>query len=176
MYTATWQRHRTVAGYLGGGPGSGIHRSIDGGETWKKIPVSNLPNVPATAFVNDIKADKYKEGTVYVVLDNHKFGDLNPYIYKSTDKGATWKSISSNLPKRTLTWRIVQDHIKSNLLFAATEFGIYFTINGGKEWKQLKGGLPTISFRDLAIQERENDLVGASFGRGFYVGAVLFVV
>ena len=87
----------------------------------------------------------------------------------SNDKGRTWKSITSNLPDRTLTWRIVQDHVKKSLFFAATEFGIYFSINSGENWSKLNGGVPIISFRDLAIHKREHDLVGASFGRGFYV-------
>lgn len=146
-----------------------VQLTEDGGKTWTKIEVGSLPGVPATAFVNDIKADLYDAGTVYVVLDNHKFGDLDPYLLKSTDKGNTWKSIKGNLPDRTLVWRIVQDHVKPGLLFAATEFGIYFTIDGGEQWTKLSGNVPTISFRDLAIQKRENDLVGASFGRGFYV-------
>ena len=88
---------------------------------------------------------------------------------KSTDRGKKWISIAGDLPDRHLVWRLVQDHVKPDLLFAATEFGIFFTVDGGREWVQLAGGLPTISFRDLAIQRRDNDLVGASFGRGFYV-------
>ena len=66
-------------------------------------------------------------------------------------------------------WRLVQDHVRKDLLFAATEFGIWFTIDGGEKWTLMKGGLPTISFRDIKIQERENDLVAASFGRGFFI-------
>ncbi len=141
----------------------------NGGESWRKIEVGSMPGVPATAFINDVKADLYDENTVYVALDNHKFGDFKPYIMKSTDLGKSWHSISGNIPNGTMVWRIVQDHIKPELMFAATEFGIYFTINGGAKWIKLKGGVPTISFRDLAIQKRENDLVGASFGRGFFV-------
>ncbi|MDZ4203192.1 MAG: hypothetical protein U1C46_00105, partial [Bacteroidales bacterium] len=139
------------------------------GQHWRTIKVSDLPGVPVTAFVNDIKADLFDVNTVYVVLDNHKFGDLDPYIFKSTDKGKTWQSIRSNLPLRNIAWRVVQDHIKPDLLFAATEFGIWFTYNGGKNWIQLKGNLPVISFRDLVIQRRENDLIAASFGRGFFI-------
>ena len=146
-----------------------IQVTEDGGSNWQKIEVNTLPDVPETAFVNDIKADLFDENTIYVALDNHKFGDLKPYLYKSSDKGKTWKSISGNIPERTLVWRIVQDHINPELLFAATEFGIYFTINGGEKWIKITGDVPTIAFRDLAIQKRENDLVGASFGRGFYI-------
>ncbi len=146
-----------------------IQITEDGGANWRKIMVDDLPNVPKTAFVNDIKADLFDANTVYVVLDNHKFGDFDPYLYKSTDKGKSWKSIKGNLPERTLLWRVVQDHENKDLLFLGTEFGIYFTVTGGEKWAKLKGGVPTISFRDLAIQRRENDLIGASFGRSFYV-------
>ena len=144
-----------------------IQISQNGGQQWNQIPVTKL-GLPNRSFVNDIKADLFDSNTVYVVLDNHKEGDFNPYIYKSTDLGVSWKSISSNLPKRTLVWRIVQDHVNKNLLFAATEFGVYVSLNAGTAWQKLPG-TPTLPFRDLTIQKRENDLVAASFGRGFYV-------
>lgn len=146
-----------------------IQVTENGGANWRKITVGSMPGVPATAFVNDIKADLFDVNTVYVALDNHKYGDFKPYLMKSTDKGRTWKSIANNIPERTLVWRIVQDHVKPGLLFAATEFGVYFTVDGGGQWTKLQGNVPTISFRDLAIQRRENDLVAASFGRGFFV-------
>jgi len=146
-----------------------IQVSDDGGENWRRIEVGKLPGVPDTAFVNDIKADLYDPDTVYVVLDNHKYGDYQPYLLKSTDRGRSWKSISSNLPERHLVWRVVQDHVKPELMFAGTEFGIFFTLDGGEQWLKLTGNAPTISFRDLAIQRRENDLIGASFGRGFWI-------
>ena len=144
-----------------------IQISQNGGQQWNQIPVTKL-GLPNRSFVNDIKADLFDSNTVYVVLDNHKEGDFNPYIYKSTDLGVSWKSISSNLPKRTLVWRIVQDHVNKNLLFAATEFGVYVSLNAGTAWQKLPG-TPTLPFRDLTIQKRENDLIAASFGRGFYV-------
>jgi len=144
-----------------------IQVSENGGESWRKIPVTALGLAPRT-FVNDIKADLFDANTVYVALDNHKEGDFNPYLFKSTDKGQSWQSISGNIPDRTLVWRMVQDPIKKNLLFAATEFGIYTSLNGGTSWQKLEGA-PTVSFRDLTIQKRENDLVAASFGRGFFV-------
>jgi photosystem II stability/assembly factor-like uncharacterized protein len=157
-------------GLLWAGTDDGLLQlSVDGGENWKEIPAGDLPGVPDTAFVNDIKADLFDADTVYVCLDNHKYGDFKPYLMKSTDRGMKWTSITGDLPDRHLVWRLVQDHVKSDLLFAATEFGIFFTVDGGSKWIQLEGGVPTISFRDLAIQRRENDLVGASFGRSFYV-------
>ncbi|MCB0629991.1 MAG: glycosyl hydrolase [Saprospiraceae bacterium] len=141
----------------------------NGGETWRMIEVGKFPGVPSTAFVNDIKADLHDANTVYVALDNHKYGDFKPYLVKSTDRGRSWISISNNIPDRHLVWRLIQDHVKPELLFVATEFGVFFTIDGGQKWVGLTGGMPTISFRGITIQRRENDLVGASFGRGFFV-------
>ena len=135
----------------------------------KKINYKKISGLPETAFVNDIKADLYDKNTVYAVFDNHKYGDYNPYIYKSKNKGFTWQKLTNNLPENTILWRLVQDHENKNLLFLGTEFGVYFTNNGGDEWMKLKGGLPNISVRDIAIQKNENDLVLGTFGRGIYV-------
>lgn len=146
-----------------------IQITEDDGNNWNKIEISSIPNLPENAFINDIKADLFDANTVYIALDNHKFGDFRPFILKSTNKGKTWKMISNTLPNKTIVWRLVQDHVNPNLIFAGTEFGLYFTIDGGNKWIKLKGNVPTISFRDLAIQRRENDLIGASFGRGFFI-------
>ncbi|NRB48934.1 MAG: glycosyl hydrolase [Saprospiraceae bacterium] len=157
------------AGLLYAGTDDGIIQvTEDGGQNWKKIEAGSLPGVPATAFVNDIKADLHDVNTVYVALDNHKYGDFKPYLLKSTNKGKSWKSISSNLKDKNMVWRMVQDHVKPELLFAATEKGIFFSIDAGGKWIKLSSNA-NIAFRDLAIQKRENDLVGASFGRGFFV-------
>ncbi|MBB4080487.1 photosystem II stability/assembly factor-like uncharacterized protein [Lewinella aquimaris] len=156
-------------GLLWAGTDDGILQvSEDGGDNWRKIMVSSLPGVPERAFINDVKADKYDANTVYLSLDNHKEGDYAPYLYKSTDLGRSWTDLGSSLPAGTLVWRLVQDFEQPNLLFVGTENGIYTSLDGGKAWKKL-AGTPTIPFRDLAIQERENDLVGASFGRSFWI-------
>jgi hypothetical protein len=144
-----------------------IQVTEDGGATWRVI--DDLPGVPDFFFVNDIKADLYDADTVYAVVDNHKAGDFEPYVLKSADRGKKWTSIVGDLPERHLVWRLVQDHDRPGLLFAGTEFGIFFTVDGGGRWTKLSGAVPNIPFRDLAIQRRENDLVGASFGRSFWV-------
>ena len=146
-----------------------IQVTEDGGANWRKIDFTQIDGLPNTAFVNDIKADLYDENTVYAVFDNHKYGDYNPYLFQSTDKGKTWSSISNNLPERTLLWRIVQDHKEKNLMFLGTEFGVYFTMNGAQTWMKFSNGLPNISVRDLCIQKRENDLIVGTFGRGIYI-------
>ncbi len=157
-----------VEGLIYAGTDDGIIQvSENGGDTWRRI--DKLPGVPNRFFVNDIKADLHDADTVYVVVDDHKSGDFSPYILKSENRGRTWKSISSNLPERHLLWRVVQDHVKPGLMFLGTEFGVFFTLNGGGSWTKLKGGSPNIPYRDLVIQTRENDLVGATFGRSFYI-------
>ncbi len=144
-----------------------IQVTEDGGATWRKI--EKLPGVPDNFFVNRIRASRTDKDAVFVAVDNHKTGDYAPYVLRSDDRGRTWTSIAGDLPARTLVWAIVQDCVKRDLLFAGTEFGIYTTVDGGKHWHKLGGGVPTISFRDIEIQERESDLVGASFGRSFFV-------
>ena len=144
-----------------------IQITEDGGQRWRAV--DKLPRVPSGFYVNDLKADLHDPDTVYAVLDLHKRGDFAPYLLKSTNRGRSWKSIGGNLPKRHILWRIVQDHVKPDLLFLGTEFGVFFTVDGGARWTRLEGGTPTVPFRDLAIQRRENDLVGATFGRGFYI-------
>ena len=141
----------------------------DYGNTWQKLDLSRIRNVPSTCYVNDIKADLFDPNTVYISLDNHKKGDFKPYLIKSTDRGKTWNSIASNLSEGNLVWRLVQDHVDQNLLFIGTEKGLYFSFNGGIHWVQLKSGLPTISVRDLTIHRRENDLIIGTFGRSIYI-------
>ena len=139
------------------------------GKNWRKIDLNQIIGLPNTAFVNDIKADLFDENIVYAVFDNHKYGDYNPYLFRSKNKGKTWQKISVNLPDDTILWRIVQDHINKDLLFLGTEFGVYFSLDNGKFWTKLNGGVPNISIRDLAIQKRENDLILGTFGRGIYI-------
>lgn len=157
-----------VEGLIYAGTDDGLVQvSEDGGARWRTVDA--LPGMPENYFVNDVKADLHDADTVYVVVDDHKSGDFSPYILRSDDRGRNWRSIAGNIPERHIVWRLVQDHVDPNLLFAGTEFGIFFSIDRGSRWTQLSGGLPTIAFRDLAIQKRENDLVGATFGRSFYV-------
>lgn len=144
-----------------------IQITEDGGKTWRKV--DRFFDVPEGAFVNDVKADRHHPDTVYACFDSHKTGDYKPYVIKSSDRGKTWASIAATLPERHLAWRIEQDHVQSNLLFLGTEFGVFASVDGGKKWFKFSSGLPNTPVRDLAIQKRENDLVAATFGRGFYI-------
>jgi photosystem II stability/assembly factor-like uncharacterized protein len=159
-----------VEGLLYAGTDDGLLQvTEDGGTTWRRIEVGSIRGVPVTAFVNDIKADLFDAGTVYMALDNHKYGDFRPYVVKSMDRGRSWRSIAGDLPDRHLVWRVVQDHVNPQLLFAATELGIFFTVNGGARWIELEGGVPTIAFRDITIQRTHQDVVAGSFGRGIFI-------
>jgi photosystem II stability/assembly factor-like uncharacterized protein len=141
----------------------------DGGTTWRKVDGFGTLDIPEFGYINDIEADLFDPNVVYVVVNNHKRGDFRPYILKSSDRGKAWEVITGDLPERGSVYTLKQDHVNPNLLFCGTEFGCYFTVDGGKKWIALKSGLPTIMVRDIEIQRRENDLVLASFGRGFFV-------
>jgi len=139
----------------------------DAGNTWAKI--SSFPGVPANTYVSDIRASKFDENVVFASFDNRKRDDFKPYLFISKDKGKTWTSISGNLPENGTVHSIEQDFRQPGLLFAGTEFGIFFSTNMGTEWTQLEAGIPDVAVRDIVLQERESDLVLATFGRGFYI-------
>ena len=139
----------------------------DGGKNWRKI--EKFPGVADMAYVSRIIASNHDANTAYVSFDNHQNNDFKPYLLKTTDAGRSWTSLSANLPKNGPVLAIAEDHVNPNLLFTGTEFGLWFSIDGGQKWIQLKGGLPTIAVRDLNIQKRENDLIVGTFGRGIYI-------
>ena len=138
----------------------------DGGTTWRKV--ENFPFVPEMTYIAELEASVHNADTVFASFDNHKKGDFAPYLLRSDDRGRTWKSIAGDLPARGTVYTVAQDHVKENLLFCGTEFGCYYTLDGGTKWFKLSG-LPTIQVPDLEIQRRENDLAIATFGRGFYL-------
>lgn len=144
-----------------------IQVTEDGGGNWRRL--DTFPGVPDMTYVSRIAASSHDANAVYAAFENHKNSDFKPYLLKSTDTGHTWSSITGNLPENGPVLAFAEDTVNPNLLFVGTEFGLYFTIDGGKKWIQLKGGFPTIAVRDLVIQARESDLVVGSFGRGIYI-------
>ncbi len=149
------------------GTDDGLIQVTEDQKTWRKI--EDFPDVPKYTLVSDILPSRFDENVVYASFNNHKRDDFKPYVIKSNDKGKTWKSISSNLPANGAVNTIVEDPINPKLLFVGTEWGVFFTIDGGEKWIQLKAGMPLVKVPDITIQEREKDLVVATFGRGFYV-------
>jgi photosystem II stability/assembly factor-like uncharacterized protein len=144
-----------------------IQTTEDGGEHWRAT--GDFPGVPDGALVSCVLASRHDPERLYAAFDNHKMADFNAYILRSTDGGHRWESVKGTMPDSGVVYTIAEDHVKGDLLFAGTEFGVSCTVDGGRHWIRLKGGLPTIAVRDLALQRRENDLVLGTFGRGFYV-------
>jgi photosystem II stability/assembly factor-like uncharacterized protein len=144
-----------------------IQVTEDGGANWRRI--DGVAGVPSSTLVSRLEASVHDENTVYATFNNKKQGDFKPYIFVSRDRGQTWTSITGDMPEREIVYSLMQDHVKPELLFAGTEFGLYFTVNEGTNWIRLKGGLPTIQVRDIDIHRGENDLALGTFGRGFYI-------
>ena len=144
-----------------------VNVTENGGASWTKL--EKFPGIPERAYTATVLASRHDVNTVYATFDNHKMGDFLPYVLKSTNKGSSWTAIQSDLPQTGMALIIAEDPLKPDMLFVGTEFGAFTTLNGGKKWIQLKSGLPSIPVRDIAIQEREQDLVLATFGRGFYI-------
>lgn len=139
----------------------------DNGETWRRL--ERVRGVPDMTLVEDIIASGHDSEVAYAIFDNHKRGDHAPYVYRTADRGRTWRPIVGDLPEWGAAHTIAEDHVDPNLLFVGTEFGLFYSQNGGRNWTQLKTNFPTIDVRDIEIQQRENDLVIGTFGRGIYV-------
>jgi len=144
----------------------------DGGKSWSNV-VKNVKGVPEHAWVSWVQAGSFDAGTAFVAFDRHTFGDMAPYVYKTTDYGKTWTALLS--PKdakgvRGYAHVIKQDTKKPDLLYAGTELGLWITVDGGKEWAEFKGGdFPKVAVRDLAFQDRDASLALATHGRGIWV-------
>ncbi len=142
----------------------------DGGKTWKNV-VGNIKGLPKNAWVSSIDAGHFDEGTAYATFDLHTFGDMRPYVYKTTNFGQTWTPVvapAGNM--RGYAHVVKEDLLNKNLLFVGTELGLWVSLDGGRQWAQYKGGdLPNVAVRDLAIHPRDKDLVIATHGRGIWI-------
>ncbi|MGB8129752.1 MAG: sialidase [Candidatus Angelobacter sp.] len=142
----------------------------DGGKHWTNV-VDNVPNLGKNSWVSTVIASRFNEGTAYATFDRHTFGDMKPYLYKTTDFGGTWTALVSDGSGVTgYAHVITEDTIDPNLLFMGTEFGLWISIDGGKQWAQYKGsGFPAVAVRDIVVHPRESDLVLATHGRGIWI-------
>ena len=130
----------------------------DGGKTWRKI--EDFPGVRQVGLRHRRRSRRRATANVvFAAFNNWQRGDYKPYVARSDDRGRTWTNITGNLPEKHDVWAIAQDHINGNLLFAGTEFGLFFTVDGGRQWTQLRGGMPPMQVRDLQLQRRESDVV-----------------
>ncbi len=151
--------------YVGSGDGL-IHYTSDGGQSWSKSSAKDLPEY---ARVHKIVASNHDKSVAYAACHDFVGGDYKPYLYKTSDGGKSWSLINGNLPEKGSTYSVAEDHEIKELLFVGTQFGVYFSNNGGEEWIKLKNGIPTHQVMDLEIQKDENDLVVSTFGRGVYI-------
>ncbi|MEM8930710.1 MAG: glycosyl hydrolase [Acidobacteriota bacterium] len=159
-----------VADLLYAGTDDGLVQiSEDGGANWRAVESESIAGIPERAYVNRVRASQHDADTVFVAFNHHKMGDFKPYLAKSTDRGKTWTSIAGDLPERGSVYAVEQDPERAELLYVGTEFGVFATLDGGDQWIQLTGGLPTIAVRDLVVHERDAALVLGTFGRGFWV-------
>src|SRR5205809_2266463 len=144
----------------------------DGGKTWTNV-VGNVSGLPKNSWVSWVQASDFDAATAYAAFDRHTFGDMATYVFRTTDYGKTWTPLVTSEESKDVRGYahvIKEDLVKSNLLFLGTEFGLYVSIDGGKNWAQFKGNhFPAVAVRDLAIQPRENDLILATHGRGIWI-------
>ncbi|HEX5063619.1 MAG TPA: hypothetical protein VFV99_29780 [Kofleriaceae bacterium] len=147
-----------------------VQISRDGTKTWTNV-VGNVPNLPPNSWVSWVEASRFDAGTAFATFDRHTFGDMTPWVYKTTDFGKTWKRIVGPEQKvRGYAHVIKEDAVAKNLLFLGTELGLYISLDGGGTWAEFKGGdFPAVAVRDLAVQPRDNDLVIATHGRGIWI-------
>ncbi len=144
-----------------------LHLTRDGGAKWASVE-ANFRGVPANTWIPHVEPSRFDPAEAFVVLDDHRRANWTPYVLRTRDYGKTWESLATK-DLRGYCLTIVQDPVDRDLLFLGTEFGLWFSIDGGKRWLPFRHGVPTVSVMDLAIQAREKALVVATHGRGLYV-------
>ena len=146
-----------------------IHLTRNGGRTWKNL-TENI-DMPPWGTISNIEASRFEKGTAYISVDFHQMGDFDPYIYKTENYGKTWKRISSDIPKSYSSFVHVvrEDHQTPGVLYAGTDNGVYVSVNDGKHWTRIKNNLPPAPVYWISLQERFDDMVIGTYGRGFYI-------
>ncbi len=144
-----------------------LQLTLDGGKKWTNV-VGNIAGLPKNAWVSCVEPSRYDKGTVYVTFDLHTFGDMQPYVYKTTDLGKTWKRFTAPDIKG-YAHVVREDIVNKNLLFVGTEMGLFLSLDGGEQWAQFTGNLPNVAIRDIAIHPREHDVILATHGRGVII-------
>jgi photosystem II stability/assembly factor-like uncharacterized protein len=162
---------RLKAGLIYAGTNDGrLHRTQDAGRTWTDL-TANLPGAPFWGTISNIETSRHDEGTAYLSIDAHQSNNRDPFIYKTTDHGRTWRLIVSGIPKSPLSYVHVvrEDPVKRGLLYAGTENGVYVSFNDGDSWQPLQNNLPPAPVYWIEVQSHFNDLVIATYGRGFWI-------
>ena len=147
-----------------------VQLTRDGGKTWTNV-VANVPGLPSASWVSWVEASRFDKATAYAAFDRHTFGDMTPWVYRTTDAGKTWtRIVAPGKGVRGYAHVIKEDAVKKDLLFCGTEFGLWISVDGGAKWAEFKGnGFPSVAVREVQVQPREGDLVIATHGRGIWI-------
>jgi photosystem II stability/assembly factor-like uncharacterized protein len=159
------------AGVIWTGANDGqVNVTRDGGKTWTNVSKS-IPDLPAWGTVYTVEPSKFNAATAYITVDLHQENNYDPFVYKTTDFGKTWKNLSATIPKSRLSYAhcIKEDPIRSGLLYLGTENGLYVSFNDGENWQPLQNNLPHAPVYGITVQEQFHDLVLATYGRGFWI-------
>jgi photosystem II stability/assembly factor-like uncharacterized protein len=145
-----------------------VQLTKDGGKTWENFR-GKIPGMPVGCWVPQITASRYDAGEAFVVANDYRRGDFKPYIFRTTDYGKTWKRMVDENKVRGYALCMIEDPVEPNLIFVGTENGLWISFDNGSTFQQWKNSYPSVSTYDLAIQEREGDLIVATFGRSLWV-------
>ncbi|MDP3667875.1 MAG: hypothetical protein Q8R50_14420, partial [Sediminibacterium sp.] len=145
-----------------------VQLTTDNGKTWTSFR-GKIPGMPLGAWIPQIRASRYQAGEAFVIANDYRRGDLKPYIFRTTDFGKTWARVVDEKKVTGYALCLIQDPEEPNLIFVGTEQGLWISLDNGNNFQQFKNGYPSVSTYDLAIQEREADLVIATFGRALWI-------
>jgi photosystem II stability/assembly factor-like uncharacterized protein len=162
---------RLEKGLIWAGTNDGqVQLTRDNGKTWTNV-TKNIPGLPPDGTVSNIEPSRYDAGTAYLAVDLHQVNNRDPWVYKTTDYGRTWRAITTGIPRSMLSYAhcIREDPVRRGLLYLGTENTIYVSFNDGENWQPLKNNLPAAPVYWIAVQEHFNDLVIATYGRGFWI-------
>ncbi len=147
-----------------------VQLTRDGGKNWTNV-TKNIPDLPPWGTVSNIEPSHFNAGTAYLTVDLHQVNNRDPFIYKTTDYGKTWKAITNGIPRSMLSYaHCIREHpFGRGLLFVGTENGLYVSFNDGEKWEPLQSNMPHAPVYWIVVQEHFNDLVVATYGRGFWI-------
>jgi len=146
-----------------------VQMTRNDGVAWTNVRANFPADLPKNIWCSRVEASHFDEGTCYVAFEGHRSDIFKPYVYKTTDYGKTWTSIAANLPDGQPVYVVREDPRNKNLLFLGTEFAVFFSISGGKNWTNMTLNMPTVAVHDLLIHPRDNDLIAATHGRGIWI-------
>ena len=147
-----------------------IQVTRDGGATWTRVGTQGMPGLPqADLWVSRVEASHHTRGIAYATVDGHRMAKYTPWVFKTTDYGRTWTSIRGNLPEGHALYTVKEDPKNPSLLFAGSEFAVFYSVNGGQAWNRLNNNLPTVAVHDVIVHPRDGDLIAATHGRGIWI-------